>query len=113
LTSLLEAIAADGAGSFLAVLKRFGLQDSGFAFPMAGYTLALDFPIALGTLSLLERLDQITVRHHGRFYLAKDARMVAETLRAADPRVGAFIHCRDEKGWSRRFRSSQMERLST
>lgn len=41
---LLEAIAQAQAGSFLAVLKRLGAQNSRFSFPLAGYTLALDFP---------------------------------------------------------------------
>jgi decaprenylphospho-beta-D-ribofuranose 2-oxidase len=112
LESLLHAISATGAGSFLAVLKRFGPQESAFSFPMAGYTLALDFPINPQTLSLLETLDQITVAHQGRFYLAKDARMTSGTLRAADGRVEDFTRARRAQGWSRRFRSSQAERLS-
>ena len=45
LTALLAAIAKTGSGSFLAILKRFGRQDSAFSFPMEGYTLALNFPI--------------------------------------------------------------------
>ena len=36
LTEMLEAIASAGAGSFLAVLKRFGAQESRFSFPMEG-----------------------------------------------------------------------------
>jgi decaprenylphospho-beta-D-ribofuranose 2-oxidase len=111
LAALLEEIAKAGSGSFLAVLKRFGKQDSAFSFPMEGYTLALDFPVSKRTLALLDRLDQITIDHGGRFYLAKDSRMSADTLRAADRRIGDFRSLRDAKNMTRRFRSAQSERL--
>ncbi len=110
--ALLEAISLAGAGSFLAVLKRLGPQESKFSFPMEGYTLALDFPISRKTLRLLERLDEIAVENGGRFYLAKDSRMSARTLRNSDPRVEEFIQNRDENGWRSQFVSSQAERLS-
>lgn len=112
LTALLAEIAKTGAGSFLAVLKRFGKQDSAFSFPMEGYTLALDFPVNATTLALLERLDRITLDHGGRFYLAKDSRMRAATLHAADPRVADFHAHRDSRGFTSRFRSAQAERLA-
>lgn len=112
LSALLEATAAEGMGSFLAVLKRFGPQESRIAFPMAGYTLALDFPLSPKTMALLERLDQITLAHGGRFYLAKDSRMSAATLHAADPRVDIFRRYREQQGWLGRFQSSQAGRLS-
>ncbi len=113
LVALLEEISGAGAGSFLAVLKRFGPQESRISFPMAGYTLALDFPVnGRKTLALMDRLDRITIEHGGRFYLAKDSRMTAETLRAADGRVEEFARMRHENGWSGRFQSCQAERLS-
>jgi decaprenylphospho-beta-D-ribofuranose 2-oxidase len=112
LSALLEEIAKAGSGSFLAVLKRFGKQDSAFSFPMEGYTLALDFPVNSTTLALLERLDQITLAHGGRFYLAKDSRMSAATLRASDGRVGDFQSLRNKRGFTSRFRSAQAERLA-
>jgi len=111
LSALLREIAEAGSASFLAVLKRLGPQDSAFSFPMEGYTLALDFPVTATTLALLERLDEITLRHGGRFYLAKDSRMRADTLRAADPRVEAFCRSRVEMGAAPRFQSAQAERL--
>jgi FAD/FMN-containing dehydrogenase len=111
LTALLAEIAKAGSGSFLAVLKRFGKQDSAFSFPMEGYTLALDFPINAKTLALLERLDQITLDQGGRFYLAKDSRMSSATLRASDPRAADFHAHRDSQGFTSRFRSAQSERL--
>ena len=111
LEALLDEIARAGSGSFLAVLKRFGKQDSAFSFPMEGYTLALDFPVNPKTLALLERLDRITLDHGGRFYLAKDSRMSAATLRASDGRVGDFQSLRDARGLTGRFRSAQAERL--
>ena len=44
MTKILKAIAASGKGSFLAVLKVFGQQNKNvLSFPLAGYTLALDF----------------------------------------------------------------------
>ena len=113
LATLLQAIAEAGSASFLAVLKRFGEQHSAFSFPMEGYTLALDFPVNPKTLTLLDRLDQITLDHGGRFYLAKDSRMSAETLRASDDlRVSAFKAARRSQGAEAQFQSAQAERLA-
>ncbi|WP_420587384.1 FAD-binding protein [Ruegeria sp.] len=112
LTALLAEIAKAGSGSFLAVLKRFGKQESAFSFPMDGYTLALDFSVTRKTLALLEQLDQITIENGGRFYLAKDSRMRTETLRASDIRAADFRAHRDSHGYTSRFRSAQSERLA-
>ena len=111
LASLLDAIADAGAGSFLAVLKRLGPQDSPFSFPMEGYTLALDFPVNRKTLALMDALDDITLDHGGRFYLAKDSRMSAQTLRRSDPRTDAFTQTRAALGAQAAFRSAQSQRL--
>lgn len=112
LSQLLKAISKAGAGSFLAVLKRFGAQDSAFSFPMEGYTLALDFPINAKTLRLLSELDRITLAHGGRFYLAKDSRMSAETFAASDDRIEAFRAQRHDNNWQGAFASAQSERLA-
>jgi hypothetical protein len=111
LAALLEATSTAGHGSFLAVLKRFGSQESAFSFPMAGYTLALDFPVSAKALALMDKLDRITLEHGGRFYLAKDSRMKPETLKSADARTGAFIEMRRAAGRQTAFRSEQSERL--
>ncbi len=111
LQRLLRAIAGSGAGSFLAVLKRFGPQDSSISFPMPGYTLALDFPLTARSLALMPHLDRITADHGGRFYLAKDSRMSAETLIRTDPRMADFAAWRQARGLSAQFASAQSERL--
>lgn len=110
--ALLKAIARSGQGSFLAVLKRMGAQDSRFSFPMEGYTLALDFPVRHGTAALFTELERIVVDHGGRFYLAKDAFLSPETLRAADPRTAAFTAMRAASGSAERFVSALSERLA-
>ena len=112
LTALLRETAAAGQGSFLAVLKRFGAQESRISFPMEGYTLALDFPATPRALRLLDRLDAITLDHGGRFYLAKDARLDPSVLHAADPRADAFRAMRKAEGLTGRFASGQSERLN-
>ena len=95
--ALLERAAASGQGSFLAVLKLFGPAGEGLmSFPLEGYTLALDFPLRTGTLALLDGLDEITHRHGGRVYLAKDARCAPERMREGYPRLGAFKAVRAE-----------------
>jgi FAD/FMN-containing dehydrogenase len=112
LTALLAEVSKAGTASFLAVLKRLGPQNSPFSFPMAGYTLALDFPVTAKTLALLDRLDQITMENGGRFYLAKDSRMSAATLRATDKRAEDFQHMRERSEVLNHFRSAQADRLA-
>lgn len=112
LRALLGATSRAGTGSFLAVLKRFGAQDSPISFPMAGYTLALDFPVRRKTLALMADLDRIAIEHGGRFYLAKDSRMSAETLTASDARIADFAAMRRTTGSTRTFSSAQSERLA-
>ena len=111
LRALLSAIANAGAGSFLAVLKRFGTQNSRFSFPMEGYTLALDFPVNKKTLALMERLDSITVEHGGRFYLAKDSRMSRDLFHQSEPRTKDFVSFRSDHAASGAFASAQSHRL--
>lgn len=111
LQALLRTISDSGEGSFLAVLKRLGARQVGaLSFPLEGYTLALDFPVSPRTLELMERIDRIVLDHDGRFYLAKDSRMSAQTLHASDGRVPEFIAKRRSLG-AAAFQSSQSERL--
>lgn len=110
---LLEKLADSRRASFLAVLKRFGAQGKGLlSFPMAGYTLALDLPIRdEGLFGLLDELDKTVLQFGGRVYLAKDARLSAESFRAMYPRYGEWLKIRnvvDPKNW---FSSSMARRL--
>ncbi len=93
LRELLHVIATSGRASFLAVLKRLGpgIGPSGpLSFPMAGYTLALDFPAGPQIESLYAELVRITLRYGGRVYLAKDALLDAASFRAMYPRHREF-----------------------
>ncbi len=82
LADTLDAISDAGLGSFLAVLKRFGggAPERPLSFPIEGYTLALDFSLTSSALSLMDRLDEITLAAGGRVYLAKDSRMTQQTF---------------------------------
>ena len=97
--------------SFLTVLKRFGKQTGKFSFPMEGYTLALDFPVNEKTFELLEKLDEITLKYGGRFYLAKDARMKKEVFKKSDERIGEYISFRNKNDCEKNFISAQSSRL--
>lgn len=111
LPEILDRIASAGAGSFLSVLKRFGKQEGGISFPMEGYTLALDFPVNPKTIELMSELDGITLRFGGRFYLAKDSRMSASTLKTSDARCEQFSAWRAANGLNSTFQSVQSQRL--
>lgn len=112
LEQLLGATSDAGMGSFLAVLKLFGAQDSAFSFPTEGYTLTMDFPATRRAFDLMDRLDQIAVAHGGRFYLAKDARLDRKVFEASDDRIDGFREQRRALGAAAVFRSSQSERLA-
>jgi decaprenylphospho-beta-D-ribofuranose 2-oxidase len=87
-----EMVSAHPAPSFVTVLKRFGPADPGLlSFPIAGWTLALDFPARTpGLGSLLDELDKLVVGNGGRVYLAKDSRVSAATLEQMYPRLPEF-----------------------
>ena len=95
---MLSEIGRSGTGSFLGVLKTFGdRRPAGLlSFPMAGTTLALDFPnLGDRTARLFERLNAIVVAAGGRIYPAKDACMSREMFEGGYPRLSEFLRFRD------------------
>ena len=112
MTTLLNKIAASGAGSFLAVLKLFGRQDGLLSFPMEGYTLALDFRASAPVFSLLIELDAIVRDYGGRLYLAKDARCGAGMMSSGYPGLAKFQALRSRLGAEAKFQSLQSQRLA-
>lgn len=106
--ALLEAIAASGMGSFLAVLKQFGTPASRgmLSFPEPGTTLALDFPNQGPRLhALFAQLDRIVLDAGGRLYPAKDGRMSAAVFKAGYPRwteFASYVDPRFDSGFWRR-----------
>ncbi|MGQ0583900.1 MAG: FAD-binding oxidoreductase [Reyranella sp.] len=94
---MLDAVARSGEGSFLAVLKTFGARPRAglMSFPVAGVTLALDFPNRRAVPALFERLDAIVREAGGRLYLAKDARMPRSLFEATYPNLAEFARFRD------------------
>lgn len=110
--ALLTKIAESGAGSFLSVLKQFGEQnDNLLSFPMAGYTLALDFKFTDAIKKLTRELDAMVIHMGGRLYLSKDALMTEQSFKATYPRWQEFEAVRDKYGAIGRFASTQSKRL--
>ncbi|HTI09454.1 MAG TPA: FAD-binding oxidoreductase [Puia sp.] len=111
LVEILHRINDKGLGSFLAVFKLFGKQESLIGFPMEGYTLALDFPVRPGLFEFLDELDTLVLRFGGRIYLSKDARMKPDILQAGYkdlPRFQSILRKYDPEG---KIRSIQSDRL--
>ncbi|MGH7814752.1 MAG: FAD-binding protein [Candidatus Binataceae bacterium] len=111
LIETLEAIGRSGSTSFLAVLKKFGAQDGMLSFPMPGFTLALDFPVAGGLFEFLDSLDAMVLKRGGRVYLAKDARMNAETVGAMYPNLTQWREIKAAADPAGRFSSNLSRRL--
>ena len=114
ITELLQELSSSRRSSFLAVLKRFGAQGKGMlSFPTSGYTLALDLPIRdKGLFSLLDKLDHIVLHHGGRVYLAKDARLSAESFKTMYSLHDEWLKIKNAIDPNHRFSSSLSRRLN-
>lgn len=99
---VLNKVQKSGETPFLSVLKRHGEQDpkATNAFPIRGYSLALDFPKTNGVFSLVNQLDELVWGLGGKIYLTKDA--------CSAPKMGRL----DPNGFGeRKFRSLLRERI--
>ena len=112
LRRLLSMIADSGLGSFLAVLKQFGpANENLMSFPIAGFTLALDFKVSTEAIDLLKRLDEKLIHMGGRVYLTKDAVMSKKTFQMTYKRWEEFEEVRERYGAIGKFASAQSRRL--
>jgi FAD/FMN-containing dehydrogenase len=111
LIEILQRISDKGLGSFLAVLKVFGKQESLISFPMEGYTLALDIPVRKGMFEILDDLDKIVLQYGGRLYMSKDARMAPAILEAGYKQLPRFISIIKKYNPEGRIHSIQSDRL--
>jgi decaprenylphospho-beta-D-ribofuranose 2-oxidase len=113
LREIISRVSAAGHASFLAVLKRLGERSGGYlSFPMPGWTLTLDLPAGLSSLGvLLADLDALVLAAGGRHYLAKDAHVAPETIRAGYPELARWQSVRSRVDPHGRWRSDQARRL--
>ena len=112
LNNILKTIANSGKGSFLAVLKLYGKSNENYlSFPMEGYSLALDFKIESGLFELLNRLDEIVLKHKGRIYLAKDVRVSKTVFEQGYPKINEFRELREKYKMNKKFNSLQSKRV--
>jgi FAD/FMN-containing dehydrogenase len=112
IAALLKQIGKSNQASFLAVLKPMGKANNNLlSFPMAGYSLALDFKYNNTVLSLLDELDKIVIKYQGRIYLCKDARMSKNTFDQGYKNADEFRKFRRQMGLDKQFSSLQSKRL--
>lgn len=112
IVAVMEAITAAGAGSFAAVMKPMRGPGAGLlSFPMEGMAYAVDLPRRLGIEGLHRKIEQITLDHGGRLYIAKDALMTAESFAAMFPRLDELREILGRIDPGGRFRSDMGRRL--
>ena len=112
LIQLLESTTAARYPSSLIVLKRFGRQEGILSFPCPGYTIALDFPVySSAFLAVLEEVDSLLLKHGGRVYLAKDARLSSDNFQGMYPRWKEWLGVKQEYDPTGLFTSSLGRRL--
>ena len=109
---ILTKIAQSGAGSFLAVLKKFGPANQNLlSFPIEGYTLALDFKVSPFVIDLLQGLDDMVADKGGWVYLAKDSVMREASFKSTYSKWQEFEVVRKNYGAIGKFASNQSRRL--
>jgi decaprenylphospho-beta-D-ribofuranose 2-oxidase len=110
----LEALRQVGAPSFLTVLKRFGPSNPApLSFPIPGWTLAADVPVAVpGLMELLDQLDVEVSKSGGRLYLAKDSRQSSLMFHESYSKISSWKHSLQHIGDFNAMASSLSKRLS-
>ena len=94
------------------MLKLYGkANDNWLSFPIEGYSLALDFKIEKSLFDLLDKLDEIVVKHKGRIYLAKDVRVSKDIFEKGYPQIDTFRQYRKENMMDSKFQSYQSKRI--
>ncbi len=109
---IIRDIQASGHYSALNVFKLFGPGNQApLSFPMAGWNVAMDFPMKAGVNELFNELDRRVLEFGGRLYTAKDSRMTAETFHAMYPRIDEWIAVRRKVDPNGVFASDMARRL--
>ena len=113
LSQILAKISKSKMGSFLAVLKLYGKANKNYlSFPIEGYSLALDFKIQKGLFELLNQLDEIVSKYHGKIYLTKDVRVSEKRFKQGYPNIDKFIDFRQTHKMDKKFNSLQSKRIA-
>ena len=112
LREIIDRVSKSGKGSSISVLKKFGNKNENLlSFPIAGYTLTLDFKNEKKVFHLLKQLDEIVLANKGRLYLAKDSRMSEDVFKASYLSWEKFLEIKTELDPECRFASLQSTRL--
>ncbi|HKA16655.1 MAG TPA: FAD-binding oxidoreductase [Myxococcota bacterium] len=110
---LLEVVSRMGGASPVSVIKDCGAEGKGtLSFPMAGMSLALDFPYrAEHTQAVVDALNELVIEAGGRIYLSKDALTRRHHFAAMEPRLARWNEVRRKWDPDRRLASALAQRL--
>ncbi|RZT83389.1 decaprenylphospho-beta-D-ribofuranose 2-oxidase [Pseudonocardia sediminis] len=112
LRRIVEKIAGSPHKSGLNVFKRFGEGNAApLSFPIKGWTITVDFPIAPGLARFCTELDEMVLAAGGRLYLAKESRTSPAAFAAGYPRIDEWRKVRSSVDPDGRFASDMSRRL--
>ncbi|MBX9920512.1 MAG: FAD-binding oxidoreductase [Mycolicibacterium frederiksbergense] len=110
--AIIRWIQTSGQYSSLNVFKLFGPGNRApLSFPMAGWNVAMDFPVKAGVNEFLNELDERAMEFGGRVYTAKDSRVSAEKFHRMYPRIDEWIATRRKADPHGVFASDMARRL--
>ena len=110
---MLEILHGAGCASFFTSVKQLGASSRGhFSFPAPGYAFSFDVSARDSKIfSVLDRCDEITIAAGGRVYLAKDARLRADSFNSMYPRRNDWLTITRHYNSLGRFASDMSRRL--
>ena len=94
-------------------MERLIRDDEGapLSFPIKGWTITVDFPIAPGLSRFCTELDEMVLAAGGRLSLAKESRTSPAAFAAGYPRVDEWRKVRSSVDPDGRFASDMSRRL--